>query len=72
MKCGFENEIDEIDNQTYNIYFVTNTDYLIEYFYKDKKFIFTDDMGLKITINYLHQLQNLYFALTNEELTINL
>lgn len=28
--------------------------------------------GLIHTLQYLHQLQNLYFALTNQELTINL
>lgn len=29
----------------------------------------TDDKDCHIHINYLHQLQNLYFALTNQELT---
>lgn len=72
LKCGFENEVDDIDGKMYNIYFVTNTEYLIEYFYKEKEYIFTDDMGLKIYINSIHQLQNLYYALTNEELQINL
>ena len=28
--------------------------------------------GFKVYIKYLHQLQNLYFALTSKELTINL
>lgn len=31
-----------------------------------------DFYGLEIQINYLHQLQNLYFALTGTELEINL
>jgi hypothetical protein len=30
------------------------------------------ECSFEIELNYLHQLQNLYFALTNEELTINL
>jgi hypothetical protein len=30
------------------------------------------ECSFEIDLNYLHQLQNLYFALTNEELTINL
>lgn len=52
---------------------------------EDKKYIYLNPLGsglaieensiensLNIEIKYLHQLQNLYFALTNEELTINL
>lgn len=34
------------------------------------EFLIEDDYLMNIHVNYVHQLQNLYFALTNEELTI--
>lgn len=49
------------------------------FYYKDGIFLEYDDNSLRldcmsdsVSIKYLHQLQNLYFALTNEELEINL
>ena len=39
-------------------------------YYDERKYYYL--VGLNIRIIYLHQLQNLYFALTNEELIINL
>lgn len=72
LRFGFKNEIDDIDGEMYDIYFVTNTDYLIEYFHSDKKYVFTDDMGLKVGIKYLHQLQNLFYCLCGFELEVKL
>lgn len=34
------------------------------------EFLIEEDYLMNIHVNYVHQLQNLYFALTNEELTI--
>lgn len=36
----------------------------------DYQVLVGDDLDLTKTIKYVHQLQNLYFALTNEELTL--
>lgn len=41
---------------------------LIGHFYKNKRFLFRN---VWCNIKYVHSLQNLYFALTNEELKIN-
>ena len=60
LKCGFE------------IIFVD-----FKHFYKLEDFCLDDnfqplDFDLKYKIDYLHQLQNIYFALTYKELIINL
>ncbi len=69
LKCGFENVI-EFDYHFRKDEF----DVMIEshgiYYYIDDR---GDNEGTKPRqIKYLHQLQNLYFALTGIELTINL
>lgn len=61
----------------YSVGFSTPPNHLSTIVYKDGvtidyhhgKFRLRDNS--RITIDYLHQLQNLYFALTGEELTIN-
>lgn len=60
LKCGFERY--EFDNGQYRF---KNRLIVI----RDGKFV---DYGSDVIITSLHQLQNLYFSLTGEELTINL
>lgn len=69
VKFGFRFEKGDSENDWYfleyrNFVFFSDTscDYL-------KVFIWL--VGKEIEINTVHQLQNLYFALTNQELTIN-
>jgi hypothetical protein len=61
LKIGFEKyEFDHKENQ------YRHKDRLIVL--RDGKFV---DYGSSVTLEYVHQLQNLYFALTGEELTLN-
>ena len=72
LKCGFgksdEHEMGHNYNETFGFY----------YDYHFKRFRLECDDGIKhgaemsLDIQFLHQLQNLYFALTNEELEIKL
>ena len=75
MKFGFEKEIDEFD-----IFSIHNSQYSIQH-YKNGKCIFVyspinelnsedEENVIFLQIKHVHQLQNLYFALTGEELTI--
>ena len=57
FKC-FGNLIEDDYEFSFNIYVDSEQNYFITVF------------GRKIIIKYIHQLQNLYFALTEEELTI--
>jgi hypothetical protein len=61
-KCGFEKDIDDMYLETKHILFVS---------YNDDEFVHCKNTALDtlVSIKYLHQLQNLYFALTGEELT---
>ena len=67
LKCGFEKD--------YRGYFVDSY-YGVVYIYKDEYDYYLDynDSGResRARINNLHQLQNLYFALLDEELEIKL
>lgn len=67
VKCGFEKRIDRII-QPSEIHYVLGKFILLE---SVRGFVLCD-IGIHIVVLYLHQLQNLYFALTNTELTINL
>ena len=63
-KLGFEE--DSIIEKRFN-----NGDYQV-YFFKDDDYIYFRQVGSTIAkIKYIHQLQNLYFALTGNELTLN-
>ena len=75
LKFGFEKEIDEFD-----IFSIHNSQYYIQH-YKNGKCIFVyspinelnpedEENVIFLQIKHVHQLQNLYFALTGEELTI--
>ena len=75
LKFGFEKEIDEFD-----IFSIHNSQYSIQH-YKNGKCIFVyspinelnpedEENVIFLQIKHVHQLQNLYFALTGEELTI--
>ena len=48
----------------------TNKGFNIHINYKNDKFLFYIDIDNKIEIKYVHELQNLYHALTGEELEI--
>ena len=63
LKCGFE--------QTSISYFKKD-EFTIEN-WDDNEFIFRwNDFTISVDLKHLHTLQNLYHALTNEELEINL
>jgi hypothetical protein len=78
LKCGFERY------KTYLFRKRINDDFYLIFSPKDTRPLYcilrmyNDDMDIlqecnnSVDCNYLHQLQNLYFALTNEELTVKL
>lgn len=72
LKCGFENLIETELNEV--IWFHGKTEYHIKINFNNIKgfWLFLDEQPLHpITVVFeLHQLQNLYFALTGEELNI--
>ena len=64
LKCGFE--------QTSIISIFEKDEFTIEN-WDDNEFIFRwNDFTISVDLKHLHTLQNLYFALKNEELEINL
>jgi hypothetical protein len=65
-KFGFEQR--EFDIQKYDCKW-SNFSFSLDYWNAQKIYIY-GWIGGNITIKYVHQLQNLYFALTGEELTI--
>lgn len=70
LKCGF----DEIKDSDYKYRVFEIKDWgkikLVNGILETAEYYFLD--GLNYEIKYLHQLQNLYFSLTNKELTITL
>lgn len=64
-KCGFE---EVYKSPMHSTYWIENLSY---YFWHEKKKQYAECKGIQISIKYLHQLQNLYFALTGTHLTIN-
>jgi len=72
-KCGFENDNVFKKMFKYLNKSIYDTDKLT--FRKEEGFICFDGIKYRTLLKhviYLHQLQNLYFALTGEELTVNL
>ena len=69
LKCGF----DEISRDGLNIRYDFEP-YKFGYldYYNGKIIVTFQSQKISEEIKYLHQLQNLIFALTNEELTVNL
>ena len=63
LKCGFE--YNKNDCKWYNFSFILD-------YWNSQKFFIYGYVGGNIVIKHLHQLQNLYFALTGEELNIEL
>jgi len=63
LKCGIVNGEIEIKGRVVEIY---------QHFGDDKIWFFNIEHNLTVEINYLHQLQNIFYCLTGEELTINL
>ena len=67
MRFGFDKVLPRNDKMYYRL----NDDFVIE---ENNVFLLGDDafemLKLRRKIKYVHQLQNLYFALTGEELTI--
>lgn len=73
-KCGFERD-DEEDCNGYFAYRPDTAHYAMRLFINDKGHVCAHYLRAAISTNhpqYLHQLQNLYFALTNEELEVKL
>lgn len=68
LKCGFEKGSNIIGD----CYFIEHDFGISDFVLNITKTSNFNIYELDLTINYLHQLQNLYFALTNEELIINL
>ena len=67
LKCGFEyiKELYSYCDKKHNIYISTTNEFIFCPFC-------TNDSSCLIKIKHLHQLQNLYFALTGTELEIKL
>ena len=67
LKAGFE----YIDNSEF---FKHKSNHIVEYDYDKNKFIFylVEYGDWFMSVEYVHQLQNIYFALTDEELTFNI
>lgn len=65
-KAGFETTIEKSGLEEWNIYMIGNV--IFHWRYEFLNFGWVNDVDVK----YLHQLQNLYFALTGEELEISL
>jgi len=61
LKFGFEKQSKR---------FYTLNNWVVEYREGTKLFNFVADEPIDIIVKYVHQLQNLYFALTGEELTL--
>ena len=68
VKFGFDEVDDYWDNGNLKIYSDWTNDKGV-YFYMDYNRLPTMTSRASIDICYIHQLQNLYFALTGEELT---
>ena len=78
-KCGFKVGSKYSNGSYYKKELVPHGYFLLFYSYTTKDFIYetidSNDYGYntpRVTIMYVHQLQNLYFSLTNEELIINI
>ena len=74
LKCGFSNDDD--DNKNLFLCLSGESEF-IEYDGREKRFyvLFADggDGGaVKTKVKYLHQLQNLYYSISNKELKINI
>ncbi|WP_077417895.1 hypothetical protein [Chryseobacterium sp. JV274] len=70
LKFGFEKDetVDEIDGVLFVLFHLG--DYIVEHWIKENKYKFTDDCAMEVFLSSVHQLQNLTFSLTGEELTI--
>lgn len=72
LKCGVAKKSEDLENDNID-YLLNNSDYWIQYHKEVNNFLFYSlENSLGINLTSLHQLQNLYFALTNKELEINL
>jgi hypothetical protein len=65
-KCGFKERADT------GLYSNGKNFFLHHYYLMDDEYCFRYNDYKSYPIRFLHQLQNLYFALTGEELTVNL
>jgi hypothetical protein len=63
LKCGFE----KFEVEGYPIFIIGK--FYLEFYSLESVFLISD---IEVKIKHLHQLQNLYFCLTGEELTIEL
>jgi hypothetical protein len=69
LKCGFKNGVMLMIDETENVIYFDKYD---KAFYTYSGLGEPYSYGFKSNIKHLHQLQNLYFALTNQELNIEL
>jgi hypothetical protein len=69
IKMGFEKSVDTT-NLFVKIENINEVQYEISFYEKVGCSLYAEEFWLKDEIKYVHQLQNLYYALTNEELTI--
>lgn len=67
FKFGF---IEKIDAYFYNDYCIEDIHNRVTWVINEFDHITDEFTAIGCGINYVHQLQNLYFALTNEELTL--
>ena len=63
LKCGFERALNQYKKTTKTKPFII--------IFLENQFQY-DDLRYRTNLKYIHQLQNLYFALTGEELEIDL
>lgn len=70
LKCGFE--LTEECKMTDKVKIFELGDYGVKTWYDDTCVFFKDVTPIKTNLKHLHQLQNLYFAITGEELKIEL
>ena len=67
LKFGF-NKGDVISTE---VQFFTKKDWSVKTWHNKTCILFKGNNSMKTDIKHVHQLQNLYYALTNEELQIN-
>lgn len=71
LKMGFEKSVDTT-NLFVKIENINEVQYEITFNEKVGCSLYAEEFWLKDDVKYVYQLQNLYYALTNEELSINL
>lgn len=71
-ECGFERIMEFASDTNWTYKMVTKTKIKLFYHCGNSSFMIGEPLASRTTVIYVHQLQNLYFALTGEELNISL